>query len=291
MKYMLIKSDYVKVRTLPRASAAFASDSLQQWRHSSFGNYFIHDLTSHTTHPLITPTNPPLTAYAKWSPTGQAIAYVTQNDLYILPHPTSRDPIQITSSGNASLFHGVPDWVYEEEIFSSDFALWWSPDSAKLAYLRFDETAVDEYTFPVYNPTEDSYEVVPYPGRVTMKYPKPGYNNPLVSIHVFELDRYEDMKTAGDAEAVAVAQASLELTWDQRLMPENRVVQDVAWVSNTTLLVEELDRAAVNGSIVLFSLNESATGRGQVVRTLGPNGEEGDDGWIEPVSDIMGLLC
>lgn len=178
----------------------------------------------------------------------------------------------------------MPDWVYEEEVFSSDSALWWSPDSRKLAYLRFDETAVEEYTFPVYNPTEDSYKVVPYPSHVTMKYPKPGYANPLVSIHVCELDRYRDMRADGDSEAVAVTQANLELTWDNRLPPENRIVQDVAWVGNATLLVEELDRAAVNGSIVLFNLEEGAVNLGQVVRKLGQHGEESDEGWIEPVS-------
>ena len=178
----------------------------------------------------------------------------------------------------------MPDWVYEEEVFSSDFALWWSPDSSKLAYLRFDETAVDEFSFPVYNPTEDSYAVVPYPGHVTMKYPKPGYSNPLVSIHVFEVDRYQRMKTAGNLEEVAINQASLELTWSDRLPATNRVVQDVSWIGNSTLLVEELDRAAVDGSIVLFNLESGATSRGQVVRKLGQGGEEGDDGWIEPVS-------
>jgi dipeptidyl aminopeptidase B len=256
---------------------------VKQWRHSSFGNYYIHDLTSHTTHALTAPTHPPITAYAKWSPTGQSIAYVIANDLFVLPSPSSSSPIRVTSSGNASLFHGVPDWVYEEEIFSADFALWWSPNSAKLAYLRFDETAVDEFTFPVYNPTEDSYAVVPYPEHVTMKYPKPGYNNPLVSIHVFELDMYQDMKAAGDLEEVAVEQASSELTWDNRLPARNRVVQDVTWIGNSTLLVEELDRAAVNGSIVLFDLERSAASLGQVVRKLGQQGEEGDDGWIEPV--------
>ena len=59
--------------------------------------------------------------------------------------------MRVTTSGNASLFHGVPDWVYEEEVFSADFALWWAPDASKLAFLAFDETAVDEFTFPIYN--------------------------------------------------------------------------------------------------------------------------------------------
>ena len=56
--------------------------------------------------------------------------------------------MRVTTSGNASLFHGVPDWVYEEEVFSADYALWWAPDASAVAFLAFDETAVDEYTFP-----------------------------------------------------------------------------------------------------------------------------------------------
>ena len=68
----------------------------------------------------------------------------------------------MTNTGNSSLFHGVPDWVYEEEIFSSNFALWWAPDSSKIAFLSFDETAVPEFSFPIYNPTEDATAVVPY---------------------------------------------------------------------------------------------------------------------------------
>jgi len=76
------------------------------------------------------------------------------------------------------LFHGVPDWVNEEEVFASDYALWWSPDSQKVAFLAFDETLVDEYVFPIYNPTQDSSAIIPYTTDVVMKYPKPGYNNP-----------------------------------------------------------------------------------------------------------------
>jgi len=71
MKFMLVKADYLK-----------------QWRHSSFGNYYIHDLDHKATYPLIPPTYPPTTAYAEWSPTGQSIAYVTKNDLYIVPSPS-----------------------------------------------------------------------------------------------------------------------------------------------------------------------------------------------------------
>jgi dipeptidyl aminopeptidase len=59
----------------------------------------------------------------------------------------------VTNSGNATLFHSVPDWVYEEEAFTSDFALWWSPDSSKITFLVLDETLVNEYTFPILDNT------------------------------------------------------------------------------------------------------------------------------------------
>ena len=164
----------------------------------------MHNIAAKTTYPILPPTNPPTTAYATWSPTGHAIAFVNNNDLYVLPSAESvfnsslyhlpiqyisrpdTVPVQVTTAGNASLFHGVPDWVYEEEIFSADFALWWSPDSSKVAFLAFDETAVNEFTFPIYNPTDDANTINPYTTEMTMKYPKPGYNNPLVSLHVFD---------------------------------------------------------------------------------------------------------
>ncbi|KAI0685597.1 dipeptidyl aminopeptidase [Cytidiella melzeri] len=272
MKYLLIGANRVK-----------------QWRYSSFSNYYIHDLTTRITHPLIPPTNPPVTAYAKWSPTGRSIAYVTANDLYILPSPSSVSSIRVTSSGNASLFHGVPDWVYEEEVFSADYALWWSPDSAKVAYLKFDETNVNEFTFPVYNPTENSYEVVPYPGNVTMKYPKPGYSNPLVYVHIFELDKYFQSTSAGEPEQLAVDQASLELTWDGRFPLNNSIIAEVAWVANSTVLIKETNRAGNNGSIVSFDLAQGDAAVGHTTRKLGKDGEQGDEGWIEPFRSITPL--
>ncbi|KAF8159267.1 dipeptidyl aminopeptidase [Crassisporium funariophilum] len=265
MNYLLIKTDYRK-----------------QWRWSSYGNYYVHNIAEKTTHPIVPPSNPSKTAYATWSPTGNAIAYVTDNDLYILPSAEPNTPsIRVTTSGNASLFHGVPDWVYEEEIFSANFALWWSPDSSKVAFLAFDETAVPEFSFPVYNPTEDSGAVVPYTSEVTMKYPKPGYNNPLVSVHVFELDRY--LERHGDV-GFPAAEQTLTLDWDARHPVDFSVILEVAWVGNSSLIVKEVNRNADDGNVVLFDLDAvtmASRATGKVVRKLGKDGEEGDDGWID----------
>lgn len=308
MNYILVKTDYKKVSpelTPARLNHNFA----QQWRWSSFGNYYIHKLSDHTTHPVAPPTRPASIAYATWSPTGESIAFVSGNDLYVLPSAesvyvlpfsyksdvgpaclsASAVPIRVTNEGNSSLFFGVPDWVYEEEVFSSPSALWWSPDAHRIAFLRSDETKVNDYTFPIYNPTDDSSTVTPYTDFVTMKYPKPGYSNPLVSVHVFDLHGYQ---TQGTVPVGAPAAFIQELTWSNRRDLEDSIIQEIAWVANATLLVKEVSRAADDGSVVICNLAEQAAGQlasGTIVRKLGVHGEEGDEGWIDAVSPAGGL--
>jgi dipeptidyl aminopeptidase B len=188
------------------------------------------------------------------------------------------------------LFNGVPDWIYEEEVFSDDYSLWWSPDSSKIAFLRLDETLVDEFQFPIYNPTGDSYAVNPYTQEVVVKYPKPGYSNPLASVHVFDVAQYlEQSETSSDSTAETY---TYELTWGDRFPVTNSIVMDVSWVGQSTLIVKEVNRAADNGSVVYFDLTRmgnAETATGNVVRKLGSGGEEGDEGWIESVRGIVML--
>ncbi|KAF9233855.1 dipeptidyl aminopeptidase [Melanogaster broomeanus] len=269
MKYILVKANHLK-----------------QWRHSSFGNYYVHNLETKATYPLLPPTNPPVTAYATWAPTGESIAFVASNDLYVLPSPSaSTSPIRVTTTGNASLFNGVPDWIYEEEVLSQDFALWWSPDSSKVAFLCLDETAVEEYRFPIYNPTEDSYAVVPYTEDVVIKYPKPGYSNPLASVHVFDLADYlTQSESALDSSADTV-----ELKWADSFPLNNSIISQIAWLDESTLVLKEVTRAADHGNVVLFDLDVASSGgtaTGTVVRKLGIDGEEDDGGWIESGQNI-----
>ena len=198
--------------------------------------------------------------------------------------------IQVTNSGNATLFHGVPDWVYEEEVLAADFALWWSPDSSKIAFLVSDETQVDEYTYPIYNPTSDSDTVVPYPTQMTMRYPKPGYPNPLVSAHVFDLDRFLHETVLGTG--LDPAEATLELDWSGRLPANDSIIMDVVWLAKDSLLLKEVNRNADAGRVVLFDVTDTSllgAGLGRVVRTLGKDGEEADEGWIESQHTVYPL--
>ncbi|KAG9010682.1 hypothetical protein FRB94_010159 [Tulasnella sp. JGI-2019a] len=268
-----------------------ATDRKKQWRHSSFSNYYIYDLETETTVALAPPTSPPVVSYATWSPTGESIAYVSSNDLYIVVSPkTVAEPIRVTSTGNSSLFHGVPDWVYEEEVFEGDFSLWWSPDSKKVAFLTLDETKVDTYTYPVYNRASDSFAVQPYTNFITMKYPKPGYANPLASVHLFELDKYMEANKSANATVPAV-NVTIELVWDGRQPVEDSVIMEVAWVANASLIVKEVNRSANNGSVILFDLDHTSFvgGKGRAVRKLGKTGEQGDDGWIDPARTVRAV--
>lgn len=194
-------------------------------------------------------------------------------------------PIRVTTSGNASLFHGVPDWIYEEEVFETDYALWWSPDSSKIAFLRLDETAVDEYRFPIYNPTNNASAVIPYTKDVVIKYPKPGFNNPIASVHVFDLAGYLEYP-----ELLSPAVSTAELQWTGRFPSDNSILSQVIWLDDSTLIVKEVNRAADSGSVVLFSFVEQFEGEtvsGVVVRRLGRDGEEADEGWIDAVSVLF----
>ena len=196
-------------------------------------------------------------------------------------------------------FNGVPDWVYEEEVFSADFALWWSPDAKRIAFLESDETDVDIYSFTIYNPGADSYAVNPYTEDVKMRYPKPGYNNPIVDVHVFDLDGYlssgqlqDEIDNQQDNEIPDDVTKHLSLlTWTPHQSSNESIIMDVTWVGANDLLVKEVNRAADDGVVVHFDMEELSIGsteiRGSVVRRLGRFGEEGDNGWIESVRGLV----
>lgn len=180
--------------------------------------------------------------------------------------------------------------MYEEEVFSANYALWWSPDSSKVAYLTLDETAVPEFTFPIYNPTLDSTAVIPYTKDVSMKYPKPGYNNPLVSVHVFDLGNH---LTHDASLGRPIAEDIITLDWNHRHPSDNSIISEVTWVGNTSLIVKEVNRNADHGNVVLFELGDAnllTRAQGNVVRTLGKSGEQGDSGWIDHVRAFTSLF-
>ncbi|VAW29600.1 Dipeptidyl peptidase IV [hydrothermal vent metagenome] len=119
-------------------------------------------------------------AYATVSPDGSKVAYTKNNDLYYVSL-ADMQAVQVTNDGKRnSIINGSTDWVYEEEL-SFTKAFFWSPDSKKLAYYRFDESEVPEYTLQKWN------QGATYPENYTYKYPKAGEKNSVIQILVYHL--------------------------------------------------------------------------------------------------------
>lgn len=150
----------------------FQADYKKQWRHSSHANYYIHRLSDSTTFPLRPPTSPPIISKCVWAPVGHSLAYVSENDLCIIPGSevdARVEGVRVTDDGSAVVFNGVPDWVYEEEVVEKDSTLWWSPDGQTVAYLRMDEEDVKNYRLQFYNPTDDAFTPNQYTTDLDMK--------------------------------------------------------------------------------------------------------------------------
>ena len=123
-----------------------------------------------------------------FSPDGSMVAFVRENNIYLVKLLYGNSESQVTTDGKRNeVLNGLPDWVYEEE-FAMDRALEFSADSKMLAYIRWDESAVPSYSFPLFageRPHISAFEK--YPGEYVYKYPKTGEVNSKVSVHTFDI--------------------------------------------------------------------------------------------------------
>ncbi|GAA6056636.1 hypothetical protein JCM3770_006322 [Rhodotorula araucariae] len=285
MQYILFDSEWTKV-----------------WRHSTLANFYLHRLTSPAssadTLPLLPPSFPPRTSLARFSPTSHHLAYVHGHDLYVLPagawedgqardaEGMQRAAIRVTDDGGETVFNGAGDWVYEEEIFGDDSALWWSPASDYLAFVSFDETEVPEYEYPVYNTDVARAGGEAYPEKVVMRYPKPGFPNPRVTLRVFSFAAY----LASPAGVRSVAAATHTLVLARPFPAEDVLVTEVAWVGKDELIVKATDRTAKTERVGYFDLRGVEGGRevvGRVVRET--DWEKLDGGWADADQNIVGI--
>lgn len=107
----------------------------------------------------------------------QYVAYVQDNNIYYQDLATGNITPVTTDGVKNEIINGVTDWVYEEE-FSFTRAFHWSPDAKHIAFLRFDEREVPEFTMM-------NYRNDLYPEYQTFKYPKVGEKNSVVSLHLY----------------------------------------------------------------------------------------------------------
>ncbi|CAK7894226.1 dipeptidyl aminopeptidase A [[Candida] anglica] len=244
------------------SKAILKTNSTHNWRHSTFALYWVLDVSANTITPL-RDTKEKI-ATTSWSPSSTNIAYIYENNVYIKDIHTSKTE-QVTFDGGAELFYGKPDWVYEEEVFGTDIALWWSPTGDKVAFLKTNDTFVPEYVLPYFVQDESKYQ--DYPEIRKIKYPKAGYPNPIVDLIIY------DLKTT--------AQSSSEMNVSdfKASSVQDRLITEVVWVSEEYLLVKTSNRAS---DILDIFLIEAKTNDAQLIRS-----HTAENSWFEITSNTI----
>jgi dipeptidyl-peptidase-4 len=201
------------------------------YRRSRLGIYYIYDFGSGE----VTRISAEKIQEPTLSPDGSRVAYVMANNLFILNLGTG-EVKKVTQDGQPNaIINGVTDWVYEEE-FSFVRAFQWNSAGDKLAFLRFDEREVPEFSMDVYGQGL-------YPFPYEFKYPKAGEANAKVSLHLYDLQKASTREVPlGDAYYIP------RIKWMNH--PEHLSVQTLNRHQNQ-LVLHRLDASTMEVSILL----------------------------------------
>ncbi|KAB8292201.1 hypothetical protein EYC80_007943 [Monilinia laxa] len=247
-----------------------ATDVQSNWRHSFYAKYWIFDVESQTAEPLDPVDLDGRVQLASWSPKSDAIVFTRDNNMFLrkLSSPTV---IQITTDGGPEFFYGVPDWVYEEEVFGGPSATWWDDSGKYIAFLRTNESEVPEYPIQYFVSRPSGKEPLPgeenYPEVREIKYPKAGAPNPTVDLLFYDIQKAEvfEVKIAGGFE------------------PKNLLITEVVWAGSTgKALIRETNRES---DILRVVLVDVVARTGKTVRHT--DIEKLDGGWFEVSEDTL----
>lgn len=218
------------------------------FRRSRRGVYYVYDVQSKSLQKISEEKIQEPTL----SPDNSRVAYVLDNNIYIKELNTG-NVTQVTNDGKKNeIINGVTDWVYEEE-FSFVRAFDWNKTGQKIAYIKFDETEVPEFSMDVYG--QDLYQT-----QTVFKYPKAGEANSEVSLHIYDLP-------------------SGEITDIQ--LPEYEYIPRLKWSNDANILsVQTLNRHQNNLNLIFV---DARTDNAQIVLN------EANDTYVDVTHDLTFL--
>ena len=169
------------------------------YRHSFTAVYYIYDIRNNKLEPLSDggPQQTPV-----FSPDGNQIAFVRDNNIYLVKLLYDNAESQVTKDGKRNeIINGIPDWVYEEE-FSTNSSMVFSADSKQIVWIRYDESAVKQYSMQLFKGMfPERTEFAEYPGAYSYKYPVPGQVNSQVSVWSYDIQSRQTRKIAVSLDA------------------------------------------------------------------------------------------
>jgi dipeptidyl-peptidase-4 len=216
------------------------------WRLNSKGDYWMFDRKTGTLSQLGKTLPASSLMFAKFSPDGNSVAYVSGNNIYVEEPGTSQIKA-LTTNGSVTFINGTFDWVYEEEFACRD-GFRWSPDSKKIAYWQIDASKIRK--FYLINNTDSIYSRV-----IPIEYPKVGEKPSSCRVGVVTL---ADSKTTW-----------LNIPGD----PSQNYLVRVEFIPSTdNLLIQQLNRKQNSSKLYI---SEAATGNSRVIE------EESDNAWVD----------
>ncbi|KAJ1865000.1 Dpp4p [Coemansia sp. RSA 2703] len=255
----------------------FNVHSERVWRHSVRGTYFLYNTRERTMIPLTSSGNDRIQR-VEWAPVGHRLLFVRDNNLFVTD---MMHEIQVTDDGSDSVFNGLADWVYEEEVLGLGASSWWAPDGQALVYLRLDDSSVPTFQYQLYNPTNRSQV---YPTDIRLHYPKPGAPNPRVSLYMYQPGFDVGPPTSKASDNSDTSFHAHEIKFDQSFAPEDTVIVNVAWISEThdRLFVRAMNRVQDHFKVYIADTDPSKL-KATMVREQNTTEDGGDGAWIEIV--------
>ena len=164
---------------------ATASEAI--YRRSTRASFYVYEIRTRILSPLSETHK--VQRSPIFSPDGRMVAFVAPDNNIYLKKLDYGTEVPVTKDGAVDrVINGVPDWVYEEE-FGATCSMSWSPDCLTLCYLKYNETDVPAYSFPLYEGTcSPMQQYALYPGQFTYKYPVAGEPNSTVTLHSYDVD-------------------------------------------------------------------------------------------------------
>ncbi len=216
------------------------------WRLHTKGDYWVFNFKTNTLTQIGKSLAPSSLMFAKFSPDGNSIAYVSENNLYSEDY-ASGNMQALTTNGTVSLINGTFDWAYEEEFACRD-GFRWSPDSKSIAYWQIDASAIKK--FYMINNTDSIYSQL-----VPLEYPKVGETPSACKVGVVQLSDAKTtwMNLPGDA-------------------AQNYLVRMEFIPTTNKLLIQQLNRKQNKSKLYIADALKGSTKMIQ---------EESDEAWVD----------
>ena len=232
--------------SLDQQKVLLFTNTKKVWRLNTKGDYWVYDFNTNSIKQIGKSLPPSSLMFAKFSPDGNSVAYVSENNLYSEDYDSGN--IQpLTTNGSVSLLNGTFDWAYEEEFACRD-GFRWSPDSKSIAYWQIDASAIKK--FYMINNTDAIYSQL-----VPLEYPKVGESPSACKVGVVTLS---DAKT----------------TWMD--IPgeasQNYLVRMEFIPTTNTLLIQQLNRKQNKSILYIADALKGTTNKIQ---------EESDEAWVD----------